>query len=326
MQNPKEKLASLTEIILSENENPGRLRTVCRELYDFFCEIAGLDDQSQDSDIQDGTILSSGKAISPVNAARCLWEYKRTTEFTRGVLAAIVELKKRFPREKIEIVYAGCGPFATLVTPLLDRFSPAEINLTLLDYHEFSLQSAKKIFRELELEKFAPVFVRADACTYQHPREIHLVITETMQNALVNETQTAITLNLAPQLRDGGIFVPQNISVEVCLVNFQKEFAEKERILLGAILELDAAQIKQKGFDNFPAVTIKTPAENGGNFKLMMLTNIEIFGSHRLGNYDSSITYPKFIRPLLDSTKPRAIEFSYILDEKPRFEHKVIGD
>lgn len=319
MTQPISKLKSLSETILNE-DIPEDLRTACYELYALFCEIIELD-ENKPSKTHEGTILSKGKAISPLNAARCLWEYKRTSEFLRGVLAAINELQHRFPDEKIEILYAGCGPFASLITPLLVKFSPAELNLTLLDYHDFSINAAKKIFQTFGFDKYNVEFIQTDACTYKHARQIHLVISETMQNALLNETQTAITLNLAPQICANGIFVPQNISVSASFANLGKEFGEKERIHLGKILELDAEKVRQQISPAFPAVSVEIPNEvKEKNLDLMLVTQIRIFDPYRLDDYESSITYPKKFRPNFDITRSTSIEFCYILDEKPHFE------
>lgn len=322
MPNAKERLDSLTETILNEN-HPGKQRAACRELYDFFCEIIGLDDEKGNSEIQNGTILLHGKAISPVNAARCLWEYKRTARFLHGVAAAIADLKKRFPNERLEIVYAGCGPFASLVTPLLNKFSPADIKLTLIDYHEFSLTAARKIFEVCGFENFAAEFIQTDACAYKHSRAPHLVISETMQNALLNETQTAITLNLAPQIRAGGVFVPQEIAVEACFAKFGSEFVERERIHLGKIFALDAEKIRRGARLDFGKTSFEIPeAAREKNLSLMLLTKIQIFDSISLDDYDSSITYPKMVRPAVNLSEFRRVAFEYILDEKPRFEHQ----
>lgn len=323
MKENADKLNSLTQTILIE-ENPGKLRSACYELYALFCEIVELDENKTNSQTHDGTTLSQGVAISPLGAARCLWEYKRTSQFLRGVLAAINELKHRFPNEKIEIVYAGCGPFASLITPLLDKFSPDELNLTLLDYHEFSTNAAKKIFHAFDFEKFNAEFIQTDACSYKHPRPIHLVISETMLNALVNETQTAITLNLAPQLCENGIFVPQEIFVEVVFVNLKKEFGEKERIYTDKILELNAEKIRKENSLEFPSVCLEIPDEaKEKDLDLRLFTEIRIFDSFGLKDYQSSISYPMKIRPDFDIKKTKSVEFSYILDDKPHFEYRV---
>lgn len=145
-----------------------------------------------------------------------------------------------------------------------------------------------------------------------------------MQNALRNETQTAITLNLAPQLCENGIFVPQQIFVEAVFVNLKKEFGERERIYAGKILDLDAEQIKQNPSLDFPKVCLKIPNEaKEKDLDLRLFTQIRIFDSFGLKDYQSSISYPIKIRPDIDVKTTNSVEFSYILDEKPHFEYRV---
>ena len=67
----------------------------------------------------EGTQLESGLALAPHLAARCVLDVKRTMAFQRGAARAIEAARARFPGETIEIVYAGTGPFAPLVRPLL---------------------------------------------------------------------------------------------------------------------------------------------------------------------------------------------------------------
>ncbi|HQU83130.1 MAG TPA: hypothetical protein PKY59_08405 [Pyrinomonadaceae bacterium] len=324
MNDPIKKLDEFSELILTENK-PGKLRAACYDFYDFLCDLVGLNDDFNDSQTYDATILSQGKAVSPLSAARCIGEYKRTLKFIRGVLAAINELKFRFPNETIEILYAGCGPFATLIIPLLRRYSPAELSLTLLDFHEFSIESAQKIFQIFGFENFNAEFIQTDACFYKHPRKLHLVISETMLNALSSETQTAITLNLAPQICENGIFVPQNISVSACFGNPAKEFTEKERYFLGTILELDTENVGTGGQFQNPPVSLKIPNDiKTRNLNLMILTEIQIFDKFKLKDYESSITYPKNIQFFAEVSKVSAVEFKYILDENPHFEHRII--
>ncbi|MGK0387006.1 MAG: hypothetical protein ACI849_001626 [Patiriisocius sp.] len=63
--------------------------------------------------------IDGGIALSSQHAIDCLHDILRTTRFIKGVYLAILDAQKQFPNTRLEIVYAGCGPVATLILPLL---------------------------------------------------------------------------------------------------------------------------------------------------------------------------------------------------------------
>ncbi len=325
----KRKLKQITVEILHSGDDFGRQFAACNALYRFFAGLTGINHDSTNETNATQTILDGGKAISPEEAAQCVLDFARTVQFLRGIHAAITQLKKRFPNERLEILYAGCGPFAALITPLFTQFSTEDFRVTLLDFHERSIYSVKRIITELNFDEFIADFVQTDVSRYKHAEKPHLIICETMQSALKREPQAALTLNLAPQLAENGIFIPQKITVEVCLANLSKEFSEedaqKERIHLGEILALDAEKIRLSVFD-FPTFIIDIPPHDSEKFDCMLLTKVSIFDRFELRERDSAITYPLILRELSNIKSGDRIEFKYLRGENPRFEYRLIAD
>src|SRR5688500_14408138 len=69
--------------------------------------------------VAESILLPTGLAIASSDAGICVKDAVRTAMLLRGIEAAIDTLRGRFPNEKLEVVYAGSGPFAALVIPLL---------------------------------------------------------------------------------------------------------------------------------------------------------------------------------------------------------------
>ena len=97
-------------------------------------------------------LLKDGVAISPAAAAHCVNDTQRSVVFIRAVYAAIKAAQARFAQAPVEILYAGCGPFATLLLPILGRFEPGELTVHLLDIHQRSLDSVGLLINKLILK------------------------------------------------------------------------------------------------------------------------------------------------------------------------------
>ena len=329
------RLERITDELIGEN-HPGKLREAAIQLHLLLSGIAGIEENTENQSDSQITLLPSGKAISPMDAARCVLDFARTSKFLRGIYDALVELRKRFPDEPIEILYAGCGPFATLTVPLMTKFSSDQIRITLLDVHRRSLDSARRIFQFFGLEDRVAAYIHEDAAVYVHHRPLHLIITETMQKAMEKEPQVAVTYNLAPQLCREGIFVPEKITVDACFYNPGTEFSVAEtgdasdafenkrvRINLGRIFEMTARHTVEKLDDvSLPSVVLALPPEANENLGLMLSTTVTIFKSVILEEYDSGITYPHILRDFKLTECRKQIEFTYFLGSKPGFRYR----
>ena len=339
---PHYRLKQLTDQLL-QLDNPEALSEAAIRLHLLFSEITGVNDTSNNADDHQHTTLPHGKAISPSDAGRCLLDIARTTKYLRGIHAAVLEAQRRFPGRQLEVVYAGCGPFAPLAVATATQFT-AQIKFTLLDVHERSLESAQRIVQEFGLEDYVSSFIQTDATSYVHDRELHLVIAETMQRALEHEPQVAITLNLAPQLRPGGIFIPEQIAVDACFFDLSREFLplpekldqndspearldnQRVRFRLGRILDLTVTSARKPlpRQAALPPVMLSLPDGVDSKIGLMLLTSVRVFGSISLDEYESGITCP-FVFHNFDPTRHGSqIEFSYSFGSAPGFRHRWI--
>lgn len=323
-------LKNIADELLSDQTADDRLSAAAAELYSLCSSLSGIH-----SDNSDATMIASGEAISPRDAARCVLDYKRTSKFLRGLYAAILEMQKRFPDVVIEILYAGCGPFAPLALPLTTRSNSDEIKFTLLDLHQRSLDAARTIFDALGKSAFVRDYIECDAATYKHDGRhvIHIVIVETMQAALEKEPQVAITMNLAPQLCRGGIFLPERITVDCFLGDIAAEFPDfsvdrapnslpadgSGRINLGRVMDLSA-----EGCSLSPKL-INVAEDIDGELHLMLLTTITVFDSIVLSDRESGLTCPRVLYDAGKVKRGQSIEFEYQPGPKPGFEYRTVS-
>lgn len=290
--------------------------------------------------------LESGVAINPEAAAFCVQDYQRSTMFIRGVFAAIKVAQRRFSGVSIKILYAGCGPFATQLLPLLSQFTPSELDIVLLDIHPRSLDSVSKLLRHFGFERHNVRLIQGDACHYQHPERLHIILAETMQKSLEQEPQFAVTANLAPQLDTRGFFIPQQIEVTLWLADMASEKEQFQhgkgidaaalihsgkRLLLGKLLTLrpeDAAEQMNKAVFNqntsrqeLTLTTIDIP--NMGltdHYDALLCTRIQVFNHYQLNDYESEITLPTHCHELATLKEGDRYAVSYQLGAYPKFE------
>ena len=340
-------LEEITQTLLDSASEHGVLRDACVQMHELLTTVCGIDDRSEVSTDTHHTDLPNGKAISPVDAARCVLDYMRTTKFIRGVRDAIETARKRFPGEVIEVLYAGCGPFATLALPLTTVFKPEQVRFTLIDVHQRSLDCVAHIAEVLGLSSYLGKLIQADAAAYKCDENsaFHVLIVEALQTGLTKEPQVAIAMNLVPQLCADGILVPEKISLTVCYADLSGEVTtftaatgdepakwtgdqvRKQRVVLGSPFELTADSARAlanmthehdaTGSVLLPCRRIEAAAHPKDAQSLAIFTTITVFGAIVLGEYESGLTCPIVVNEALSATDQSAPQFVYRLGQKP---------
>lgn len=308
-------LEDIIKVILDKNSTVKQLAKVSKDLFDFFDPTSSFKNINHLNvkNLVKSTLLDSGVAISPPEAASCIVEYMRTTKFLRGVYEAIIDMKEKFNGQKIHLLYAGTGPFATLVTPLLHLFDPKDLEVTFLDIHENSLDNLKALLETLNLTEFVKEYVCEDASNYKLASKAHIILSETMRSALEDEPQVNITLNLLPQVYEGGLFLPQKIELAL-----EKGVGES----LCTILDLDTT--KELSSDNIINCKEYTVDDVSKDLDLLYLTTtIFVYKDNILKTNESNLNTPKelsFEEPLKENQK---ILFDYEFKGKPKVNYEI---
>ena len=185
------RFVALTERLLNAASSLDRLAATVAELGELCADLTGFG-RGDDAADQAESVLPSGRALSPSDAARCLADPLRTARFLRGVDAAIRARRQLMPDQPVQFLYTGTGPFAPLLVPLLPLYDPTALRVTLIDMHKRSAEIVRRLVHRLGLADRVRTVMAADATTYVHPpgRPPGIVIVEAMQRSLTRSRRS----------------------------------------------------------------------------------------------------------------------------------------
>lgn len=273
--------------------------------------------------------LPSGLALSPVNAALCAREYLRSAAFIQGASRAMEQAARRCGGRPIRVLYAGCGPFAFLLLPMLALWPPARARFTMLDVHGEALAPARRLVAALGLDAAVTSWVQADATTVRLDPDAlpDVIVSETMSAALKREPQVAITRNLLAQA-PGALMVPASVRVD-CMLSERPDASRawRDTMRLGQVFVLDAAAASgwDAGVDGtLPAATITLPDQVAPHATLRLFTDITVFDGVHLTQGDCSLNMPRYLpgKPLFAAGQK--VRFHYRLDADPGIDYSLL--
>lgn len=318
------QLNKLTQEILNSEICPTHLRPEVIEISKLFQELCSDIFRKKDRIDEGESSTLDGLAVSPTMAAACVDEYMRTTLYLRGLFAAIRDQGAKISNRPVRILYAGCGPFGTLAVPLMSILEEGEAQFTFLDIHQESIESARTLVSALKFDNFVHEYLTGDAMLYEvncsEPPDI--IVMETMQAVLNKEMQVPMTRWLMAQAPD-AILVPQEIKIELTLVDLSREFDfEEQGITKKRSERLEVFSItKEKVIEwlglqhSLPGSKITIPAFEP-QMQGMLFTNIQVYGKHKLKDYHCGLTSPQYWSvPVVEGQE---WQFNYHLTDSPR--------
>ena len=290
--------------------------------------------------------FDNGMALGTTFAAMCVVDLMRTRQYIRGVYKAIQYAQAQKNTEPVRLLYAGTEPFATLILPLLTKFSPNELELVLMEINPNTLQLLKQVIEDIGIEDYIIKIICADASTYaldDAAKSADILLSETMQHGLVKEQQVPIMLNLVSQLKDDVIVLPQNIQLDLALVNsstdillsddpaarfkklatiwtFDKEFMQTHS-QHPQHLQKNSADNEIVKFELCKDLTFRT-AEDVSYDKLAVLTSIQIFNEEWLEVGQSGLTIPKILFDLNQIDQDQ-ISIWYEISSHPNYNYEL---
>jgi hypothetical protein len=317
-------LKSITETLLAGESSYLQIRNACTDLLDLFCRITGFDEADRFNNQHMQT--AGGQAVSPQSAAICIRDFIRTRVFMRGLREAILARLHENPGKPVHVLYAGTGPFATLLLPLVTIFDATQLKMQLLDINPASLSYLRRLIDHFKLQGYVEQLLETDAVTYRVPahRQPDIIVSETMMPALKTEPQISIVVNLVGQCPQ-ALLVPQKIEITAALLSSKVADGKRVNCLQGLLTftKESALVLAQKADEviSFPSLTLqieKPPAPYWS--RLVLLTDIVVFNEEQLSFNQSGLTIPEVVFNLHNiKTWPAVFKFQYCIFPKPGF-------
>ncbi|MFD2288920.1 hypothetical protein GJU39_14745 [Pedobacter petrophilus] len=307
-------------------------------LYSKLTNIEGVLAPSDEEEIFE-ELSENGTRVNPYMAAYCFLDYLRSYKFTIGIKKLINEKLGQDHQQPLLILYAGTGPYASLILPLTTLFSADQIQVTLLDIHQSSLHAVSKLITAFNLQAYFNGFIKADATLFTPTNNdfYDIIISETMDKALRKEPQVAIFHHLHQFLKPDGALIPQEIRVDL----YQSKWGEEKNPAFEYFLDTETraynATVREK-ITNLIAInkhsvtkferttadrriflkTIDAKDLKAAYTALLLITEVQIYKDIVLLEDDSILTEKDYLTPLNEQIRQSGLSFYYKMDNDPR--------
>ena len=308
------RLDEIREVVLTLVEKDCDQPTIekgLREVHAHFealTEISGFD---QELTHLAAVNTSKGRALGLNHAAKCLLDFNRTVKFLKAMVKAIRTKQSEHPGASINVLYAGCGPYAPFVTLVAPLFSAEEVQFDVLDVNEKSIVSAKRLIEGLALTDYVKGYFVADATTFQVPsaEKYHILFSETLDALLYRECYVPILFNLLPQLADDIALIPENVLVSLHVLSLPITDPNHVETMVTDVIDAREAVNAHDG----PSIPVQLPDKRvslgsldmDNQHSLLFDTRVHVYDDIWLDRSESALSLPlelKFDQPVNEKT------------------------
>jgi len=211
------RLDAICAVFLNPQLHYQALWNASRQLRDVFYEACDFDPDSVQNRAH--IVTAHGNAIGPTWAAMCIENILRTRTFLQGIQAAIAAKLANDPSRAVRVLYVGCGPFATLLTPLTAVFSATQIQIHCLEINPACIDYLEKLVCAFGIKRYFAKIEQIDAHAFlfETPEQFDLVVCETLLAGLFKEPQVAISMHFCRQMHPDSVLIPESIRVSLAL-------------------------------------------------------------------------------------------------------------
>lgn len=331
----KKELTRITSEYFNDTLDYQKLLVASTEYQNLLNSICDskIDTDNGRKDIQ----YNDGKALGTYWAAKCIDDLIRTRKFIRGIDLAVKDKKNQ--KKTLHILYAGTGPFASLILPIIYKYSKLKIKYTFIETNPLSFKILKNIIKKLDLNEYDIKLVNEDATKYLIDKDNtpDIIISETMQNALEKEQQVSIFYNLMNQTKSDTIFIPEKIEVFIGLKESKipiekleyKHYHKKDKIFdvsKSSVDFLKKIENKTKEKLVFPKKETIIKKDKLLDFnQIVLITEIIVYKKEKIKLNESGLTVPKHLTDISNSHKGSIkINTQYIICNNPSFKIEII--
>ena len=282
--------------VLEHDSSQAKVKDHLDSIHSIFKELTNISGFDYTLEHLAAVSSSKGKALGLNYAAQCLLDYNRTSTFIKGIVLAIRNKQKSSPNTPIQLLYVGCGPYATLATLIAPLFDPEDIQFTLLEINQLSLNTALKLINDLSLEAYFTKSYCEDAVTYQIPEanQFHIIISETLDALLYRESYVPIVFNLISQCHKTTTIIPHNVIVTLSLSAEESTSELNKETFVDTIFNVREALKRLHSLPSqIEAKTIYFNSYSMADYsKVILDTKVHVYKELWLERHESSLTLP----------------------------------